>query len=196
MEHLKQFLDKIIANSNHPDKNGCWNWQGSITGSTADNEFAGGYGNFNVGGKTRYAHNLSYLLLEVLKDKNLDDYTDAQILTMLDAMRQGKSKVEGSHSCQNRRCVNPDHQIRESHTDNGRRPNGKNIKLDVVKVAEIKRLLLDGEGCYKIGPKYGVTAACINKIKTGAAWGDIKPAAKADVTVVAKGNSVTASIGA
>jgi len=105
-----------------PDANGCWNWQGAITGKTPKNEFAGGYGCFRLGGKMRYAHNLSYLLLEVLKDKNLDDYTDKQILKMLDAMRKGKSKIEGSHTCQNRRCCNPDHQKRESHTDNLRRP--------------------------------------------------------------------------
>jgi Zinc-binding loop region of homing endonuclease len=181
MNLLKRYWDKIIDNSNEPDSNGCWNWQGAITGKTAKNTHAGGYGCFRLGRKLRYAHNLSYLLLEVLKDKDLSKYTEKQILKMLDEMRNGKSKVEGSHTCHNRRCVNPKHQVRESHRDNGRRPNGKNIKLDAVKVAEIKRRLLDGDTPDTLGARYKTTPSNISTIRHVRRWKGIKPAKKQPV---------------
>jgi hypothetical protein len=59
--------------------NGCWEWQASLTHS--------GYGRFNIRSKTYRAHIVSYLLLkgEISKNKCV------------------------CHTCDNPRCVNPNH---------------------------------------------------------------------------------------
>jgi hypothetical protein len=47
-----------------------------------------------------------------------------------------------------------------------------------VKVAEIRRLLLDGEGPDAVGAKYKVTPSNITLIKYKHSWKGIKPAKK------------------
>jgi len=143
MQKLLPFLNKIIGSGNEPvprfdgDKDGCWIWQGAKTG--ANKKTTGGYANFSIAGKTRYAYNLSYVLLELLKNENLSEYTDVAILNMVDDLRKG-GKKEASHICNHRDCVNPSHQLRESHTENMRRAKTLGFqKLSDVAVREIRR---------------------------------------------------------
>jgi hypothetical protein len=169
MKKLFPFLKKILDSGNEPDANGCWNWQGSISGKSQRNPHGGGYGNFALGGKTRYAHNLSYLLLVVLAGHNLDDYSDAEILEMLDAMQ--KNKTEGSHTCENRRCVNPLHQVRESHAANRRRTT--KYRLTAEQVREIRAQSVKGKNTTERGntvelaKKYGISRAYVLQLVAG-----------------------------
>lgn len=177
MKQLIPFLNKIIASGNEPDAHGCWNWQGATTSKTAKNPSAGGYGCFSVNGRTRYAHNLSYLLFVVIPSmgKSPSDFTDKQILTLLDAMKgtkKNKNKTEGSHLCpvKNRGCVNPLHQKRESHSENHKRsPNpGGNRKLSDEQVREIRRLFVGGQrgNRAELAKKYGVNPKTIWGVAT------------------------------
>jgi hypothetical protein len=185
---LNLYLDKIIAASNEPDEKGCWNWQGAKTTPSPRNLHAGGYGAFQIAGKKRYAHALSFLVFKVLSDPPnavsakppLSQYTDAEVLALLDA-----SSVKGtdhSHLCHNRGCVNPEHVVRESHSKNMQRRWDKQVsklkyvitkkyrcrcKLKPSQVEEIAKRVADGEAQYKLAKEYKVSQSTVSKIRYG-----------------------------
>lgn len=88
-ETLVRFQSKVGAG-----QNGCWPWLAAKS--------IGGYGVFNVGGGTRYAHRISYVAHKGEIPKGLD----------LD------------HLCRNRACVNPEHLEVVTRSQNLRRGTG------------------------------------------------------------------------
>lgn len=158
MKRLIPFLDAIIACSNEPDEKGCWNWQGQLSKATPKNPNAGGYGEFYIGkrnGGRVYAHHLSHVIFTVIPamGKTPGDFTDKEILALLDSVK--KDKNEHSHTCLNRRCVNPEHIVRESHLENLKRGGGKRKprKLTDEQVLAIRRDYTPGTGRAKRGNK-------------------------------------------
>ena len=68
-----------------------------------------------------------------------------------------------SHSCENKRCVNPKHLFLGSHL--------KNNKLTAKQVVEIKKALLANDVSQRTLAKYyGVSVGAIQSIKNGRTW--------------------------
>ena len=86
------------------------------------------------------------------------------------------------HSCDNRKCVNPDHLFTGTHKDNSDDMYSKNrqvkaigarnkkTKLLAAQVVEIRELLDAGESLRSIGRKYDVTHQNIIDIKHNRTW--------------------------
>lgn len=157
----KRFLSKF--KQGNPDE--CWEWEGSLRN---------GYGNFNLNGKIKASHRLSYIIFK-------GEFPDGLCVC---------------HSCDNPACVNPNHLWLGSYKDNnldcvkkGRRPDkrGKNgfwwgkhpnqgeknpkVKLTEEQVREIRSSnLLQKE----IGKIYNLNQTTISKIKLGKIWTHVK----------------------
>jgi hypothetical protein len=88
------------------------------------------------------------------------------------------------HSCDNPKCVNPNHLREGTHDDNMKDKVSRNrqikgvktrfAKLDDEKVVEIKRRLLDGESATSISRDYNVTKHPILNIKKGKTWKHVR----------------------
>ncbi len=94
------------------------------------------------------------------------------------------------HTCDNRRCTNPDHLWIGTHKENnddkmrkGRAncpapplkvgsENGS-AKLDEIKVKQIKILIKNGRSSYSIGKEFGVSKTTIRRIKNGINWSHV-----------------------
>lgn len=129
----------------------CWDWPFALNPS--------GYGQVNIGGRPVGAHRLA---------REMD----------------GRPIPEGlvaRHTCDNRRCCNPDHIIEGTKADNNRDAaerqrmargsrNGQ-ARLTEGQVQHIRRLLASGQSRRSIGQQFGVTDKSIKKIATGETWG-------------------------
>lgn len=76
--------------------------------------------------------------------------------------------LELDHLCKNKKCVNPDHLEIVNHTENMRR--AKSVKLDKIKVDEIRKLLTNGLPNYKIAAIFGLTKNHVSLIKRDRIW--------------------------
>jgi hypothetical protein len=126
---------------------GCHEWTGSLLKG-------GGYGQFHLDGKTAYAHIVAYTL--------------------------DKGPTNGNyvlHSCDNRKCVNPDHLFLGTFDDNmadmvnkGRQAHGvKNphAKLRVEQVLKIRASI----GTHRaIADHFGVSQALVTMIRNKQIW--------------------------
>ena len=84
------------------------------------------------------------------------------------------------HSCDNRKCVNPEHlflgtrkENNQDRTYKGRSCKGskrKNAKLTEENIIEIKDLLSKGFQQKEIAEKYNISKPIISDIKTGKRW--------------------------
>ena len=137
----------------------CWEWQGALDGS--------GYGNFRVpelGHRSNFgAHRIAYNLA------NGDLPSEGLVVR---------------HKCDNPKCVNPFHLEEGTKADNsmdmlerGRyvirdqagEKNGS-AKLNLGKVAEIRRRGELGETNVSIASSFGVTHQLVSKIRKGYFW--------------------------
>lgn len=137
-------------------KTGCWIWTASTAGR--------GYGQIKIPGtrKQMYAHRLSY---ELYKGR----------------IAPGKQLL---HSCDNPRCVNPDHlsvgSSKDNHTDmknKGRHLFGERnptVRLSEAQVIEIRKLLAAGIVQKRIAVLYGVSQITISRINTRSRWAHLK----------------------
>lgn len=90
------------------------------------------------------------------------------------------------HTCDNRKCTNPNHLWLGTHSDNtqdmikkGRinRPKGSELKASKINEEDaknIKILLKNGLTCSEIGRQYKVSRKIIFRIKNGETWKHIK----------------------
>lgn len=133
----------------------CWIWCGARNNN--------GYGVFRVRGRNYLAHRYAYA--------NDLDYPP--------------KTFEVLHSCDNPRCVNPDHLRLGTHADNmrdsatkGRMSRTHQVtgerhgmsKLTADQVAEIRRLRSSGQTHRAIGKQFGVSHAAIGYIVRGKSW--------------------------
>lgn len=138
----------------------CWNWTGAISE---------GYGNFMFNGKATKAHRVSYQLFNgYIEAIDGVDYRGACIL----------------HTCDNRKCVNPNHLFIGTHQDNMTDKKNKNrvvsnpllgelhqnSKLKKDEISEIRYLRYIGASYSQIANCFGVTKATIQKIIVGNTW--------------------------
>lgn len=132
------------------EETGCWNWIGYIEPN--------GYGHSYYKRKTIRAHKLSYILFK--NDVNPD--------------------LVICHSCNNRKCVNPDHLREDTRSSNSidmvNSGNQMQQKLSFDEVIEIKKAL---KHYYKgqvndLAHFYKVNHRTISGIKTGKRWSHVE----------------------
>ena len=134
--------------------NECWEWRGTIN--------AQGYGTFKHRGQRYLAHRVSYEL-------------------HLCSLLIGELAC---HTCDNRKCVNPNHLFSGTNLDNirdmvakGRNPFGQRIhttKLQESDVLEIRRLFREGMSKAELGRRYGVHSTNIDALLRGQTWRHVK----------------------
>jgi hypothetical protein len=135
------------------DKSGdCWEWTSSV------NEW--GYGYLYLIGKRLYAHRLCWILHhgEIPEDRFV------------------------CHSCDNRRCVNPDHLWLGTPKENsqdmvrkGRGTNPINRRLTPDQVREARALYAAGGISYwDLGARYGVSGTCAHRLINGITYQDVQ----------------------
>jgi HNH endonuclease len=143
-------LSRLMKNVSPEPNSGCWLWTASITPN--------GYAQIGLGGSgrgTRVAHRVSYQLFKGPISKGMSI----------------------CHSCDNRVCVNPDHLFQGTTNDNiqdavskkrnafGERCGQSRLTEDAVR--DIRR---SGIGTVRLSEKYGVSPACISRVKSGKTW--------------------------
>jgi HNH endonuclease len=81
------------------------------------------------------------------------------------------------HSCDNPRCVRPEHLSLSTQAENmrqrserGRATPGRHSKLLWSQVEEIRAAIKDGASHRELAPRYGVSIAAISHIRTGKTW--------------------------
>src|SRR5690554_1189721 len=113
-----------------------------------------GYSKTSWEGRNGYAHRKAYAEKAGLSREQLDG-------------------VVVRHTCDNKRCVNPDHLEAGTHKDNmaDRKKAGiKYKKLAVDDVAAIRSRLAEGHTLVAIAKDYGVSKQTISQIKREVTW--------------------------
>lgn len=150
----EELVGKILLMST-PNKNGCWEWNGSVQGN--------GYSRVYVNGKSKYGHRVSYLAFKGEIPEGMDV----------------------CHSCDNRKCVNPDHLFLGTRKENmqdcvkkGRTTKGISFntgescgvsKLREADIIFARQLAQEGEMPRVIAERFGVhpdTIRCAIQRKT------------------------------
>jgi len=127
--------------------NGCWDWTGGLNGA--------GYGMFWLSGKSHRAHRVSYSLYR----------------------GEVKPDVLVCHTCDNRKCVNPDHLFLGDHADNNfdaaiknRMAHSENHSQAKLTNEQVREILESDESQASLARKYGVCQPNISDIKLGKRW--------------------------
>ena len=139
-----------------PNKDGCWEWCGCVQGN--------GYSRVRYNGKTEYGHRLSYIAFKGDIPEGMDV----------------------CHTCDNRKCVNPDHLFLGSRAENmqdcakkGRTTKGRTIvfgersgtsKLTDKDVIAARELAKSGVLPRVIAEKFGVHADTIRHAVKRKTW--------------------------
>ena len=124
-------------------ENGCWEWLGTINQD--------GYGIFHYKGKSTKAHRMSVFF----KDGVLPE------------------GVMICHTCDWRRCVNPDHLYIGDQESNmadmvrkGRQKKGIELKNAKVVPEDVQKIRIDPRSSRALEKVYGVSRETINRIKS------------------------------
>lgn len=150
---------------------GCWEWTGKLMHK--------GYGVIVIDGKDQRAHRISY-------QEHKGDIADGLFVC---------------HSCDNRKCINPDHLWLGTAADNAQdalnkgRMKGceeigdqsgamnRNAKLNEQQVLEIRARLKDGVNSHELAAMYGVSYRNIRAIAVRRSWAHLEadnPAPESD----------------
>lgn len=156
MEEFKHTpLEEIVKRNIKENSNGCWIWQGSISGKS-------GYGKLVFKKKHFSAHRASYMVFkgDIPKGKHI------------------------CHTCDNKLCVNPEHLWPGSQRENiqdmikkGRRPErvGENLIHSDEKVREVRKLKTEGKTYREIYELTGVPMSTSSAIINGARRKHVSP---------------------
>ena len=141
-------------------KNGCWEWQAAKDES--------GYARMGIAGKTWRVHRLMWTIF----------YGSIP--------RGGQRFI--CHTCDNPKCVNPDHLRLGNNKDNvtdcflkGRGARGEKFpqaKLTENNVMEIRRRSANGETLDALAAAFGVSQTTISYVKNGIKWKYLCPTAE------------------
>jgi len=126
------------------DSTKCWEWMGASKGN--------GYGNVNVRGQNMPAHRYAYLLM-------VGPIPDGQ---------------DVCHTCDQRRCVNPDHLFTGTRKENmsdckfkGRAAGGSRKHLKESQIQEIRQRLAAGVPPRRIANHMDINYHTVTSIKRG-----------------------------
>lgn len=146
-----------------PVESGCWEWQGSCLRS--------GYGQVKYQGTQYLAHRVAAYL--------------AGILPSLAKGRSGPYGFLVCHSCDNKKCCNPEHlslgtaqsNIRDAY-DRGLvagRPGTKHhaVKLSDSDIIEMRRRHAEGETATDLAAHFGISRTHAGRIVRGERWSHI-----------------------
>lgn len=134
-------------------ENGCWEWLGVL------NKY--GYGVFTKSGKRETASRASYRIFK-------GEIPDGKIIC---------------HTCDNRKCVNPDHLYAgtwQSNMDDRKKrgrqkyPIGSQCGAAKLKEEDVLNILNEVGNYREIGERYGVSWNTIRSIKLGISWKHVK----------------------
>lgn len=145
----ERFWSKVDKSASHGPNGDCWPWLGAM--------LPDGYGHFRDGDKVRPAHVVAF------------------------EIENGPLPVgmNGLHSCDFRRCVNPAHVFAGTHQDNmddmvakGRGNAPRGTEHHDVKLTEdqVRAIRLDPRKQRDIAESYGVSQSAIMMIKTRRNW--------------------------
>lgn len=126
---------------------GCWNWVGWLSEN--------GYGRFEVNKKKVYGHRYSYH-------------------TLVHPLSEGDVVM---HKCDNRKCVNPEHLVVGTHSDNhadmvskGRNAKGTSHGISKLTETDVINICKSKSTQRKLAKDYGVSQTAVWSIKTGRCW--------------------------
>jgi len=141
-QHQKnRFISKldIVDLIGNPSR--CWNWSAQIDDC--------GYGRFQIDGKSKHAHRISY---QIFKGEIPDGLCVC-------------------HTCDNRKCVNPNHLFLGTKKDNSidmaRKGRAPNSKLTTVQVRVIKEAIDKGYVKNQIAKYFKVRHSALDSITNG-----------------------------
>ena len=140
-------LGRIHSRSRVNESTRCWEWTGCKN--------AAGYGKLGVGGKTMYAHRVSYL------------------------QHYGALPSESfvCHSCDNPSCVNPDHLFLGSPADNmaDMAEKGRGTaRLCAEDVRRVREQRLFGATVRDLAMQWGMSHQCMRKVISGRSYAHVE----------------------
>lgn len=144
-----QDIESFMSKVSIDSETNCWNWQGYIEPN--------GYGHVRYKNKTIRSHRLSYILFKGNVDENL-------VIC---------------HSCNNRKCCNPDHLRKDTRKSNSiDMVKAKNQRLQILSIDEVIEIKKALKHYYKgqlndLAHFYKVNPNTISQIKTGRSWSHI-----------------------
>lgn len=137
------------------DKRGaseCWNWTAGL--------FKTGYGKFNINGKLRRAHRVSW------------EFANG---------RPAPDDLDICHTCDNRACVNPAHLFLGTRSDNmkdavkkgrakGLIPSGERHPSARLTAQQAREIRNSTEDALAVAARYGITRTHVYQIRLGLKW--------------------------